>query len=122
MKKKICELCSHRQCTNRTSLQVKKERPDLADKMTRNFGFSMGIEFRDAALSITANSTAVAKKDMVFNVNLGISGLTNKDAGDAKGRDIALFIGKQEKMVLLKTNLRFDRFFFLGRRHRGGPL
>ena len=27
--------------------KVKKERPELADKLTKNFGFSMGIEFRD---------------------------------------------------------------------------
>ena len=26
--------------------KVKKERPELADKLTKNFGFSMGIEFR----------------------------------------------------------------------------
>jgi nucleosome binding factor SPN SPT16 subunit len=30
---------------------------------------------------------------MVFNVNVGISSITNKDASDSKGRDIALFIG-----------------------------
>ncbi len=30
---------------------------------------------------------------MIFNVNLGISGLVNKDASDQKGRDVALFIG-----------------------------
>ena len=30
---------------------------------------------------------------MVFNVNLGFTGLTNKDASDSKGKDVALFIG-----------------------------
>lgn len=73
--------------------KVKKERPDLVDKLTRNFGFGMGIEFRDAAVSIAANSTVTVRSNMVFNVNLGINGLTNKDASDAKGRDIALFVG-----------------------------
>lgn len=72
---------------------VKKEKPDLVDKMTRNFGFSMGIEFRDAAVSIAPHSEVVVKKGMVFNVNVGISGLTNKDASDEKGKNVALFIG-----------------------------
>ncbi len=26
--------------------KAKKDRPDIADKLTKNFGFSMGIEFR----------------------------------------------------------------------------
>ena len=73
--------------------KVKSERPDLVDKLTKNFGFSMGIEFRDAAISIAPNCNTVVKKGMVFNVNIGFSGLTNKSAQDKKGRDVALFIG-----------------------------
>ena len=30
---------------------------------------------------------------MVFNVNLGVTGLVNKDASDSRGKDVALFIG-----------------------------
>ena len=30
---------------------------------------------------------------MVFNVNLGVAGLVNKDASDSRGKDVALFIG-----------------------------
>ena len=73
--------------------KVKKERPDLADKLTKNFGFSMGIEFRDAPISITPNSNVKARKGMVFNVNVGFSPITNKGASDSKGKEIALFIG-----------------------------
>ena len=106
---------------------MKKERPDLTDKMTRNFGFAMGIEFRDASLSIAANSTAVAKKDMVFNVNLGISNLTNKDASDNKGKDIALFIGEiisADATFPTVLRMRTVLFFFLGDTvhvHSDGP-
>lgn len=73
--------------------KVEKERPDLVSKLTKNFGFSMGIEFRDSALSLVANNNCVARAGMVFNVNVGLSGLTNKDASDSKGKDIALYIG-----------------------------
>ena len=30
---------------------------------------------------------------MVFNVNLGFTGLINKEASDSKGKDVALFVG-----------------------------
>jgi nucleosome binding factor SPN SPT16 subunit len=73
--------------------KVKADRPDLVDRMTKTLGFSMGIEFRDASITISAGNTTVVKKDMVFNVNMGFTGLTNKDASDAKGKDVALFIG-----------------------------
>jgi hypothetical protein len=72
---------------------VKSESPDLVDKLTKNFGFAMGIEFREGSLSITPNCTAVAKKGMIFNVNLGLTGLVNNEASDSKGKDVALFVG-----------------------------
>lgn len=72
---------------------VKKEKSELLDKLTKNFGFAMGIEFREASLSIAPNCDAIARKGMVFNVNLGFTGLSNKDASDSRGKDVALFIG-----------------------------
>jgi nucleosome binding factor SPN SPT16 subunit len=46
--------------------------------LTKNFGFVMGIEFREGSLSITPSCHAIAAKGMVFNVNIGLSGLINK--------------------------------------------
>jgi nucleosome binding factor SPN SPT16 subunit len=45
--------------------------------LTKNFGFVMGIEFREGSLSITPSCHAIAAKGMVFNVNIGLSGLVN---------------------------------------------
>jgi len=72
---------------------VKKESPDLVDNLTKNFGFAMGIEFREGSLTIASNCDQVVKKGMLFNVNIGFTGLTNKDASDSKGKDVALFVG-----------------------------
>lgn len=72
---------------------VKKEKPQIADKINKNFGFAMGIEFREAALVIGPNCHLKAKAGMVFNVNVGITGLTNKESKDSKGKNVALFIG-----------------------------
>ena len=66
--------------------KTKKERPDLVDKLTKNFGFVMGIEFREPSLSIAPNCHAVVRKGMVFNVNVGLNDLINKDSDDSKGR------------------------------------
>lgn len=41
---------------------VKKQRSDLENKMTKSFGFAMGIEFREGSLLISAKTTAKAKK------------------------------------------------------------
>lgn len=72
---------------------VKKEKPELVDKLTKSFGFAMGIEFRESSLVIGPKTTAVARKGAVFNVNVGFAGLTNKEASDKEGKNYALFIG-----------------------------
>ena len=72
---------------------VKKEKPEIADKINKNFGFAMGIEFREAGLVIGPNCDFKAKKGMVFNINVGVTGISNKEAKDSKGKTVALFIG-----------------------------
>lgn len=72
---------------------VKKEKPNLLDKLTKSFGFAMGIEFRESSLLIGPKTTVLAKKGMVFNLNLGFNNLQNKDASDKEGKVYALFIG-----------------------------
>ena len=41
---------------------VQSNRPELVEKLTKNFGFGMGIEFREAALLITNKTNVRAKK------------------------------------------------------------
>ncbi|XP_050517919.1 FACT complex subunit spt16 isoform X2 [Diabrotica virgifera virgifera] len=72
---------------------VKKEKPNLADHLTKNFGFAMGIEFKENSLIIGPKTTVEAKKGMVFNLNIGFSNLENKEASDKEGKIYALFIG-----------------------------
>ena len=45
---------------------VKKEKPELLDKLHKNFGFAMGIEFREGSLVIGPNCDLKAKKGMVL--------------------------------------------------------
>lgn len=72
---------------------AKKEQPSLVDKLTKTFGFAMGLEFRDNCLTIGPKCAAQLKKGMIFNVNIGLTQLENKGATDKEGKIIALFIG-----------------------------
>lgn len=53
----------------------------------------MGIEFRESSLTIGPKTTALARKGQVYNLNVGLSNLANKDAKDKEGKIYALFIG-----------------------------
>lgn len=70
-----------------------KEQPKLLDKLTKTFGFVMGIEFRENSLVIGPKCTALIQKGMVFNINVGLSNISNKDASDKEGKIYALFVG-----------------------------
>lgn len=72
---------------------VKKGKPELVDKLTKSFGFGMGIEFREGSLLIGPKCTATLQKGMAFNVNVGFSDLKNDAATDDGGKKYALFLG-----------------------------
>lgn len=65
----------------------------LLEKFTPTVGFGMGIEFRESLFVLAPKSKQVARKNMIFNVALGFTGLENKEAADKEGRTYALFIG-----------------------------
>lgn len=73
--------------------RVNKDHRELIDKMTKNVGFATGIEFRESSLVIQSKTTAVARKGMIFNINIGFSGLHCKGNGDDSSKTYALFIG-----------------------------
>ncbi|NXN99356.1 SP16H protein, partial [Rhinopomastus cyanomelas] len=72
---------------------VKKERPELLGKVTKNLGFAMGIEFREGSLVINSRNQQRLKKGMVFSINVGFSELPNKEGQRPEDRTYALFIG-----------------------------
>ncbi|XP_053625747.1 FACT complex subunit spt16 isoform X1 [Plodia interpunctella] len=72
---------------------AKKEKPSLVDNLTKTFGFAMGIEFRESSIVIGPKTSVVAKKGMVFNINIGLANLQNSAATDKEGKTYALFIG-----------------------------
>lgn len=71
---------------------VKEKRPELVDKLTKNFGFVTGIEFREGHLVIGPKSNIPAKKNMVFVIVVGFSDLVNRQASESKAKNYSLFL------------------------------
>lgn len=71
---------------------VKSNRPDLVDKLTKNFGFVTGIEFREGHLVIGPKSNIPARKNMTFVIAVGFSDLINKQASETKAKNYSLFL------------------------------
>lgn len=71
---------------------VKEKRPDLVDKLTKNFGFVTGIEFREGSLVIGPKTNVKAKKNMTFIISVGLSDLSNPGGPDSKSKNVALFL------------------------------
>lgn len=46
----------------------------------------MGIEFRESSIVIGPKTSQVARKGMVFNINIGLANLSNKAATDKEGK------------------------------------
>ncbi|CAL8377622.1 FACT complex subunit SPT16 [Gadus morhua] len=72
---------------------VKKEKPDLVSKLTKNFGFAMGIEFREGSLVLNAKNQYKLKKGMVLSISLGLADLVNKEGKKEEQKKYALFVG-----------------------------
>lgn len=53
----------------------------------------IGIEFRESSLMIAPKTTASAQKGQVYNLCVGLSGLTNKEGTDKESKMYALYVG-----------------------------
>ena len=52
-----------------------EKRSDLIEKLPKSLGFSIGLEFRDATLLLTAKNNAIFRSGMIFNLSVGFSDL-----------------------------------------------
>lgn len=71
---------------------VKFEKPEFVDKLTKNFGFVTGIEFREGSLVIGPKTTLKARKNMSFVISVGFSDLVNPGATDPSSKNYALYL------------------------------
>lgn len=73
---------------------IKEKKPDLEKHFVKNIGFSVrilrqssfspshtvqtGIEFRDAAYLLSSRNSRLLRKNMILNLSLGFTGLTDQ--------------------------------------------
>jgi nucleosome binding factor SPN SPT16 subunit len=57
---------------------VKNKRPDLVDKLVKNFGFSMGIEFKESDFTINQKNYNELSSNMVLNLSVGFQDIDGK--------------------------------------------
>jgi len=68
-------------------LEVKN--PKLKDKFVKSCGFGIGVEYREAALSLTSKNERIIQSGMVFNIILGFSNLQiESEPDDSKKKNI----------------------------------
>ena len=59
-------------------------------KLAKNVGFGTGLELRESRLQLTATNDTLVAPRMVFNVCVGVSGLSNPDAAEERDRTFAI--------------------------------
>ena len=72
--------------------RLKSKAPHLEKKMTKNAGFAIGIEFREATMQLNGKNEARVRPGMTFNVAVGLEDLEDKEATDKRGQTYALFL------------------------------
>uniref|UniRef100_A0A0K0G0W2 FACT complex subunit n=1 Tax=Strongyloides venezuelensis TaxID=75913 RepID=A0A0K0G0W2_STRVS len=73
---------------------IKEANPKLLDNLFKpNFGFMIGIEFREPAYLINEKCTEIVKENMTFTVALGFQNIKNPRAKDESSKIISLMVG-----------------------------
>lgn len=64
---------------------IKTKKSEFLDKLTKNCGFGLGLDFREPALLLDAKNNTELKPGMVFNLAIGLNNLqTTDDKGNKK--------------------------------------
>lgn len=71
---------------------VESNRPDLVPHLTKNFGFGMGIEFRESALLISPKNSRPVPVDAVLNLAIGFVDLHADKNNESRTNTYSLFL------------------------------
>lgn len=54
---------------------LREKAPDLEDRLTKTLGFSLGLDYREASMVISAKNGTKLKDGMAFNLSVGLQGV-----------------------------------------------
>ncbi|OQV21600.1 FACT complex subunit spt16 [Hypsibius exemplaris] len=72
---------------------LREKKPDLLENVKKNFGFATGLEFREAFLVINEKTTHMARKGMVFCVEVAFQGLKNPEGKTDAEKTFGIWLG-----------------------------
>ena len=96
--------------------QVRNKRPELEEKMVKNVGFVVGIEFRDNTLMVSAKTQTRARAGMTLVINVGFENILNPDALVKEDKTYALFVADT---VVVQPNAPAQAMTLAKRRTKG---
>jgi nucleosome binding factor SPN SPT16 subunit len=77
---------------NKALALVKSKKPELEQNFVKSVGYGIGIETKDATLSLAAKSTRTLKDGMTLVISTGFTDVTNPEAGDTRSRTYAMVL------------------------------
>ncbi|KAF0682668.1 Aste57867_25227 [Aphanomyces stellatus] len=72
------------QVVEKVTKMIDSRNPKLAKLLTKNFGFGIGLDFREAGMLLTAKNHHVVQAGQAFNVAMGFQNIPLKDGDRAK--------------------------------------
>ncbi|CAK4071914.1 unnamed protein product [Aphanomyces euteiches] len=72
------------QVVEKVTKMIESRNPKLAKLLTKNFGFGIGLDFREAGMLLTAKNHHVIQAGQAFNVAMGFQNIPLKDGERAK--------------------------------------
>ncbi|KAA8495563.1 FACT complex subunit SPT16 [Porphyridium purpureum] len=107
------ELCAVYQAA--VDALMKSKNPALVENLTKNVGFLMGIEFREASFLLNAKNRRKVEAGMVFNLCVGLQNLTDAKNGAyaLQVADTVIVQAEMNEMLTdaVKKALKSIRFF-----------
>lgn len=100
---------------------IKARKPELEKNFPKNIGAAVGIELKDAGLTLSGKNSRALKDGMTFSVITSLADLTNEKSQDKKGSSYSLLlmdtirVARSESVVFTKdasTDLDSIEFYF----------
>uniref|UniRef100_A0AC35UB63 FACT complex subunit n=1 Tax=Rhabditophanes sp. KR3021 TaxID=114890 RepID=A0AC35UB63_9BILA len=68
--------------------------PKLVENLVKtNFGFLIGVEFREPCFLINEKCVEIVRADMVFTVYVALQNIKNRSASEEAGKNVAIMVG-----------------------------
>ena len=77
---------------NKAVGSIRSKKPDMEKYFVKNVGGGIGIETRDATLTLNSKNTRVLKDGMTLNISTGFSDVPNPEAQNKSNKTYSLFL------------------------------